>query len=188
MGVIGLGAGSLAAYAEAGDNLTFYEIDPAVIHLAEDPAVFSFLADSPGAVRVVAGDGRLSIAAAGAGVHDLIVVDAFSSDAIPVHLLTREAVAIYRRALTDGGAIAFHVSNKFFDLLPVVARLAGDAGLVSLSRVGIGSVDGSTQADVVAMGIEGPTMDALRQRGWTAVPGGFALWTDDRADVLGALR
>ena len=136
IGVIGLGAGSMAAYAEPGDEVTFYEIDPAVIELALDPDVFSFLADSAGATRVVAGGGRLSIAAAGDAVHDLVVIDAFSSDAIPVHLLTREAVATYRRALISDGMLAFHVSNRYFDLFPVVARLASDAGLVALAERG----------------------------------------------------
>lgn len=188
IGVIGLGAGSMAAYAEAGDQVTFYEIDPAVIELALDPEVFSFLADSAGATRVVAGDGRLTIAAAGAGVHDLVVVDAFSSDAIPVHLVTREAVATYRRALSPGGVLAFHVSNRYFDLFPVVARLAADAGLVALGRAGTGTVEGSLLTSAVAVGPEGPAMAALRATaGWRDIPPGPALWTDDRSDVLGAL-
>jgi SAM-dependent methyltransferase len=188
VGVIGLGAGSMAAYAEAGDQVTFYEIDPAVIELALDPRVFSFLADSAGTIRIVPGDGRLTIAAAGAGVHDLVVVDAFSSDAIPVHLVTREAVATYRRALSPGGMLAFHVSNRYFDLLPVVARLASDAGLIALGRTGAGTVDGSLLTSAVALGPEGPAMAALRATpGWREIPPGPALWTDDRSDVLGAL-
>jgi len=186
IGVIGLGAGSLAAYGAAGDELTFYEIDPAVIDLAEDPSVFSFLADTPATVRVVAGDGRVSIAAASGPTHDLIMVDAFSSDAIPIHLLTREALAIYRRALTDAGVVAFHVSNRFFDLFPVVGRLAEDAGLTSLGRSGSSQVEGSLLTSAVVVGVEGPTMEALRARGWGPLPSGPSLWTDDRADVLGA--
>ncbi len=188
IGVIGLGAGSMAAYADAGDQVTFYEIDPAVIKLALDPEVFSFLADSAGMTRIVAGDGRLTIAAAGAGAHDLVVVDAFSSDAIPVHLLTREAVVTYRRALTAGGMLAFHVSSRYFDLSPVVARLAADAGLVALGRAGAGTVDGSLLTSAVAVGPEGPAMAALRSMaGWREIPPGPSLWTDDRSDVLGAL-
>ena len=188
IGVVGLGAGSLAAYADAGDELTFYEIDPAVIDLASDPDVFSFLSDSPASVKVVAGDGRLSLAAAAPRSHDLIVVDAFSSDAIPIHLLTREAVETYRRALADGGVIAFHVSNRFFDLFPVVARLADDAGLTSLGRIGIGSVEGSSPTAVVVIGASGTTMDGLRRsEGWVPIRPGPSLWTDDHADVLGAL-
>jgi len=187
IGVIGLGAGSLAAYGKAGDAMTFYEIDPAVIHLAEEPSVFSFLHDSAAAVRVVPGDGRLSIAVAPPRSEDLVIVDAFSSDAIPIHLLTREAVAIYERALADGGVVAFHVSNRFFNLFPVVARLAADAGLETLGRIGKGSVDGSEQSDVVVIG-RGPTMDALaRTAGWAPIRPGPSLWTDDHADVLGAL-
>jgi spermidine synthase len=188
IGVIGLGAGSLAAYAKPGDEMTFYEIDPAVIDLARDPSVFSFLADSAGTVNVVAGDGRLSIAQAAPRSDDLVVVDAFSSDAIPIHLLTREAVAIYRRVLSDGGVIAFHVSNRYFDLFPVVARLAEDAGLESLGRVGMSAVDGSQLTFAVVIGPQGPTMDALgRTAGWVPLRAGPSLWTDEHADVLGAL-
>ncbi len=188
IGVVGLGTGSLAAYAEAGDDLAFYEIDPAVIDLATDPDVFSFLSDTAATVQVVAGDGRLSLAAEPAGSHDLVVVDAFSSDAIPIHLLTREAVRIYQRVLADGGVIAFHVSNRFFDLFPVVARLADDAGLTSLGRIGIGSVEGSSLTSVVVVGAAGPTMDTLRgMKDWVPLVPGTSLWTDDHADVLGAL-
>ncbi len=187
IGVIGLGAGSLAAYAKAGDELTYYEIDPAVIDLAEDPKVFTFLADTPATVRVVAGDGRLSLAAAPDRSHDVLFVDAFSSDAIPIHLLTREAVAIYNRVLTDGGVVVFHVSNRFFDLVPVVARLADDAGLVAVGRQAAGTVDGSSFTSAVVIGQAGPTMERLRARGWAAAVPGPSLWTDDHADVLGAL-
>lgn len=186
MGVIGLGAGSLAAYGKAGDELTFYEIDPAIIDLAQDRSVFSFLTDTPAAVKVIAGDGRLAIAAPGPA-YDVVIVDAFSSDAIPIHLLTREAVVIYRRALTDGGILAFHVSNRFFDFFPVIGRLAEDAGLVSLGRVSSSQTDGSLPSSAVVLGVEGPSMEALRARGWRALPSGSSLWTDDRADVLGAL-
>ena len=134
----------------------------------------------------MAGDGRVSIAARSGPAHDLVMVDAFSSDAIPIHLLTREALAVYRRALTGDGIIAFHVSNRFFDLLPVVGRLAEDAGLLSLGRTALSQLDGSLLTSAVVVGIEGPTMVALRARGWVPLPSGPSLWTDDRADVLGA--
>ena len=170
IGVIGLGAGSLRRSSTS----------PKIRRCS------SFLSDTPAAVRVVAGDGRPTIAAPGTS-HDFVIVDAFSSDAIPIHLLTREAAATYRRALTDGGILAFHVSNRFFDLFPVVGRLAEDAGLVSLGRVSSSQTDGSLPSSAVVLGVEGPSMDALRAKGWRALPSCSSLWTDDRADVLGAL-
>jgi hypothetical protein len=186
IGVVGLGAGSMAAWLDAGDELTFYEIDPVVIDLATDPDVYTFIDDSAGSVRIVDGDGRLSLAAAPAGGHDLIVIDAFSSDAIPAHLLTREALATYRTALADDGVVGFHVSNRYFDLLPVVARLAEDAGLDVVARHGIGDVPGALVTTAVAVGTPA-ALDELHELGWETVAPGGALWTDDHADVLGAL-
>ena len=187
IGVVGLGAGSMAAWLDADDEAVFYEIDPAVIDLATDAAVFSFIDDSRGTVRIVEGDGRLSLADVSAMRHDLIVIDAFSSDAIPVHLLTREALAEYRRALTPDGVIAFHISNRFFDLQPVLARLATDASLDALSRTGIGDLPGSAVTTVVALGSPAALADLAAADGWAAPEGGGAVWTDDHADVLSAL-
>jgi hypothetical protein len=132
--IIGLGVGSMAAYAEPGQHLTFYEIDPAVARIAADPDFFTFLSRCRGTYEIVLGDGRLTLADAPDGHYDLIVLDAFSSDAIPTHLLTREALQLYLRKLARGGVLAFHVSNNYLDLEPVVGRLAAEAGLVCLSR------------------------------------------------------
>lgn len=188
IGVIGLGAGSMAADLDAGDQLTYYEIDPAVIDLATDPEVFDFIAASAGAVSIVEGDGRLAIERLPAASHDLLVIDAFSSDAIPVHLLTTEAVAAYRRALTPDGLLVFHVSNRYFDLVPVVARLADHHGLEARTRFGIGDVDGALAATAVAVGPP-EAIEALEAMdGWVRAEPSGAVWTDDHADVLGALR
>jgi spermidine synthase len=176
----------MAALLEPDDELTFYEIDPAVIDLATDQEVFGFIDDSAGDVRIVQGDGRLSLAGEPQGSLDLVVIDAFSSDAIPVHLLTREALATYRATLGDEGVVAFHVSNRYFDLLPVVARLAEDAGLSAVARHGIGDVPGASVTTAVAVG-EPDDLAALEARGWRPVPPSGTLWTDDHADVLGAL-
>src|SRR5262249_9899173 len=129
--VIGLGAGSVSTYARPGQSWTFYEINPAVPRLAHDPMYFTYLDDvqKRGAdVQVVLGDARLSIAA-GTKTHDLLIVDAFSSDAIPVHLLTREALQIYLAKLSPHGLIAFHVTNHYADLTRVLADLARDFGM-----------------------------------------------------------
>jgi spermidine synthase len=126
--VVGLGAGGLAAYGKSGQRWTFYEIDPAVERIARDPDLFSYLTKCPATVGVVLGDARLALAATNA-VFDLLVLDAYSSDTVPVHLLTREALRVYLERLKPDGVLAFHISNRFLDLEPVVARLASDAGL-----------------------------------------------------------
>jgi SAM-dependent methyltransferase len=124
VGVIGLGTGTLAAYGRPGDRYRFYEIDPNVERLSREE--FSYLPDSRASVTVVLGDARLSLEREPPARFDLLVVDAFTSDAIPVHLLTREAFALYFRHLAENGVLAVHVSNKYLDLKPVV-RLAADA-------------------------------------------------------------
>jgi spermidine synthase len=133
--VVGLGAGSLASYAELGQRWTFYEIDPAIEHIARDPRFFTYLRDCrASALEVVLGDARLQLRTAPEQGYGLIILDAFSSDAIPLHLLTREALSLYRRKLTTNGVIAFHISHRFLDLAPVLGALARDAGLVSRVR------------------------------------------------------
>jgi SAM-dependent methyltransferase len=121
--VVGLGCGAMAAYAEPGQEWTFYEIDPAVVRIAEDPAYFTFLSECRVTPRVVLGDARRQLANEPDGHFDLIALDAFSSDAIPVHLLTTDALALYARKLAPGGVLAFHLSNRYLDLPPLVARL-----------------------------------------------------------------
>lgn len=127
VGVIGLGTATVAAYGNPGDLIRFYEINPMVSRLAQQ--WFTYLRDSKARTEIVLGDARLSLAAETPQHFNVIVVDAFSGDAIPVHLLTREALALYRRNLASDGIVAFHVSNRFLDLEPVVAGLARDAGL-----------------------------------------------------------
>jgi len=127
VGLIGLGIGTLSAYGREGDHFRYYEIDPAVAEIAADSGLFSFLEQSRAGVEIVLGDARLEIererANADARDFDVLVVDAFSSDAIPVHLLTIEAFRLYEEALTSQGVLAVHVSNRHFDLVPLVARM-----------------------------------------------------------------
>ncbi|HLI77196.1 MAG TPA: fused MFS/spermidine synthase, partial [Acidobacteriaceae bacterium] len=127
IGVIGLGAGTLAAYGRPGDSIRFYEINPLVTGVAAN--LFTYTRDTSATVTVVPGDARLSLAAEPPQAFDLLVIDAFSGDSIPTHLLTREALALYRRHLAPGGILAFHISNQYLDLAPVLARLVEDAGL-----------------------------------------------------------
>ena len=130
IGVVGLGTGTLAAYGRAGDEIHYFEINPQVSDLAN--ALFFYLRDTPAHVNITIGDGRLALERETGPPYDVLVLDAFSGDAIPIHLLTREAMNSYRRRLKIDGAIAFHVSNDFLDLGPVVARLANDAGYRSV--------------------------------------------------------
>lgn len=137
VGIVGLGAGTLAAYGRAGDLFRFYEIDPSVIRLASKDGPFEFLEKTPSEIELVEGDARLSLereAVAGTPQNfDVLVIDAFSGDGIPVHLLTTEAFARYRQALAPDGLIALHLSNRHMDLMPQVARQGREAGFAVLS-------------------------------------------------------
>jgi hypothetical protein len=191
MAVIGAGAGSLASYLRPEDSMTFYEIDGAVERIATDPSLFSYVHDAAGMVNFVLGDGRLEIAGS-AGGYDLVVVDAFSGDAIPTHLLTREAVDTYVARTSPNGLVAFNVSNRYFDLAPVLARIASDEGLAAIVRS-----DPATTAVQVAEAALPSTWVVLARTpqdlASVAAPGDWEplrpdpaapLWTDDETDLL----
>jgi SAM-dependent methyltransferase len=126
VGVIGLGTGTLAAYGRAGDLYRFYDINPEVVAVARRE--FTFLSDSGATIEVALGDARLNLEREKPNGFDVLAVDAFSSDSIPVHLITREALGLYLGHMKPDGIVAFHVSNRFLDLVPVVARLAAEHG------------------------------------------------------------
>jgi SAM-dependent methyltransferase len=130
VGVVGLGVGTIAAYGRTGDVLRFYEINRQVIDIAQ--SLFFYLRETPAAVQIAEGDARLSLERDTTAPFDVLALDAFSGDAIPVHLLTEEALALYRKHLKPAGVIAFHVSNNYLDLAPVVAQLAHLAGFQSV--------------------------------------------------------
>jgi len=130
VGVIGLGAGALAAYARRGDSFRFYEIDPQVV--AVSLAEFSFIKESPAATDIVIGDGRLSLEREPPQGYDVLAIDAFSGDSIPMHLLTREAMALYVRHIKPDGVIVFQATNRFVDIGPVVERLAAELGFTAV--------------------------------------------------------
>jgi hypothetical protein len=128
--IVGLGAGTLAAYARPGQRWTFYEVDPMVEQIARDRRFFTYLQDGQAeSLRVILGDARLRLRDTPDHVYGLIVLDAFSSDSLPVHLISREAIALYRTKLTAAGVLAFNLSNRYLDLNPVLSRQARDAGL-----------------------------------------------------------
>ncbi len=192
--VVGLGTGALAAYGRTGDHFTFYEIDPAVARIASDADLFSYLGDTDAATDIVLGDGRLSLERTDEQ-YDVLVLDAFSSDAIPVHLLTAEAMQEYLRHLRPDGVLAIHISNRYFDLGPVVSRLAAEFGLAGKRCIDV--PDPSLQAagrwssDWVALAPHGSSLAELGpDQGWGDLPrpSGTRLWTDDYSDLFGAFR
>jgi hypothetical protein len=189
VGLVGLGAGTLATYGRPTDHLTYYELDPAVVALAENPGYFTYLRDSSAEVRVVTGDGRLELEAL-APRHDLLVLDAFSSDSIPVHLMTREAFQTYLASITDDGVLAFHISNLHIDLAPVMGSLATDAGLEArIARYQPGPDDPYGAATVwVVMSrsisaLEAVTSDEM----WSPLADRGPLWTDDYSDIVSVI-
>ncbi|KQP59454.1 hypothetical protein ASF52_11030 [Methylobacterium sp. Leaf112] len=189
--VVGLGAGSLACQSEPGEAWTFYEIDPVVIRLATDPARFRFLQECTPSARIVQGDARLTLAAETGSVR-VLIVDAFSSDAIPMHLLTGEALALYRSRLDAQGVLALHISNRHFDLRPALARAAAEQGLTLLQR--LDRLDEPFEAHyrapaLVVIATRDPVVEREAVRlGWTPVAPDMTRrpWTDDYANVLEA--
>ena len=197
VGGLGLGIGVIAHYGQPGDVFRFYEINPDMIRMAEgEGGYFSFLADSDAKISVVAGDARLSLerelAQEGSHAFDVLVLDAFSGDAVPLHLLTREAFEIYLDHLDSDGVLAVNVSNRYFDLSLPVYRLAEAFGLEASMIVDRG--DGLRSYDSIWMLLardrsllDQPAI-ASRAAAGAAVPGGLRLWTDDYSNLLQVLR
>ncbi|MDQ6749431.1 MAG: fused MFS/spermidine synthase, partial [Actinomycetota bacterium] len=131
---IGLGAGSLACLQRPGAQLTFFEVDPAVVRIARNPGYFTFLRNCPVHASIVTGDGRRSLQRERKGRFGLVVVDAFNSDAIPLHLITREALALYLSRTAAGGSVLFHLTNRYLNLEPVLANIAAKLGVVCRLR------------------------------------------------------
>jgi spermidine synthase len=192
VGVIGLGTGTLAAYGRKGDTFRFYDINPQVIAIARSE--FSFLSDSDAAIEVAIGDARLTLEREAAQGFDLLAVDAFSSDAIPVHLITREALGVYLRHMKPDGIVAFHVSNRFLNLVPVVARLAKEHGahVTLVSDRGKDGDDDHTTTDWVLVSrdrkaLEAPEIEAASPEE-AEDRAGWRTWTDDYSNLVQILR
>ena len=194
--LIGLGAGGMAAYALAGQHFTFYEIDPEVVRIARDPSLFTFLRDCPGIIDVVVGDGRLTLGRAPDGNYGLILIDAFSSDAIPAHLLTREALRLYFSKLDAHGMLVLHVTNRYVNLPPLLAALARDAGLVCRWRDDMRispeeEAAGKFPSQYVALARRPEDLGSLASNPkWKEVPtiGGLGVWTDQYTNIFRLLR
>lgn len=189
--LVGMGVGSLAAYGEPGQQMTYFEIDPEVERIAKDPSLFTFLRDSKADVDVVLGDARLSLAREPDRRYGLVVLDAFTSDAIPVHLLTLEAIRMYLAKLEPGGVLAFHISNRYLDLRPVLAAAAARLGLVALANIDLDIGQEEQAAGIepskwVVMARDTADLLALPgDPGWAPLShSGMAPWTDDFSNLL----
>jgi len=194
--VIGLGTGTMACYAKPGQSWTFYELDPTVVRVARDKRLFTYLHDCAGSYDVVIGDGRLNLQLAPPGRFSMIAIDAFSSDAIPMHLLTTEAMDVYKDKLASDGVLLFHISNRYLDLRGVLSRLALASGLVAYlgedTELDNRDRDRYRSPSVwVAMAHPDATLDALKSDPmWAPLPQSRSapLWTDDYSNILSVLR
>jgi hypothetical protein len=192
--LVGMGVGTLAAYGRNGQTLTFYEIDPDVVHIARDSGLFTFIRDSLAEVNVVLGDARLSMSSAQSGAYDLIVLDAFSSDSIPTHLLTMEAVQMYRDKLAPGGIVAFHVSNRYLELKPILAAAARELQMAGKYQDDIHlepeeAEEGKYRSTWVILASRQQNLAPFdRDARWIQLEAepGDRPWTDDYSNLIGA--
>ncbi len=195
VGVMGLGTGTTACYQKPGQRMTFFEIDPTIERIARDPKLFRYLQLAGPDVEVIIGDGRQNLDRAADATFDLLILDAFSSDAIPVHLLTREALAIYLRKLAPGGIVLYHISNRYLQLEPVVANLAVDAGVAALiEEYEPTSEDettvGASSSTWVAVARNTTDLGSLTTDSRWRSPNTDArigVWTDDYSDIFRTL-
>jgi SAM-dependent methyltransferase len=189
VGIIGLGAGTLATYGLPGDSFRFYEINPQVIQIAQ--SLFTYLRDSKAKIDIIPGDARLSLEAEPPQEFDVLVIDAFSGDAIPVHLLTREAMALYLRHLQPNGILAFHVSNNYLRLAPVVERLAEAYGYKSFmveTEANTEDLSAASQWVLVTRKRNFIQLLGLSLAGETVpVPPGLPVWNDDYNNLFQVL-
>jgi hypothetical protein len=197
VGVIGLGAGTVSCYAQPGQDWRFYEIDPAIAKIARDPAKFTFLSRCLPNVPINIGDARIVIERESAGGLDVLVVDAFSSDAVPMHLLTREALSVYRRRLAANGILLMHISNRFLDLEPILAAAKADGWYGAVRDYYPDAAEakkGYATSAWIALAQNPAMLDRLKtvsgQDEWRALKPrtGFTGWTDDHASILPLLK
>jgi hypothetical protein len=190
--IIGLGTGTLACYAQEGDSWTYYEIDPAVVAIARDPNRFTFLAACAPDMPIVMGDARLTLGDAPDASYDVILVDAFASDTMPAHLMTREAMAVYVSKLKPSGIVALHVSSRYMELVSVVAGIAQANGLVAWLNPPeeVDEPDYQYSSAVVACARNDEDFATLVSDGqWIVVkpdPRQW-VWTDDYSNIIGAM-
>jgi hypothetical protein len=186
VGAVGLGAGALACYGGGGRTVTFFEIDPEVERIARNPKLFTYLRDCP--ARVVAGDGRLSLQRE-RGRFDVLAIDAFNSDAIPIHLITLEAIRLYFSRVTPDGAVLFHISNRYVRLEPVLASLARDLGLRCQAQRHVPTKAQDERGYVISKwAVLTRGQAGLGPRWHACEDDGTRVWTDDYSDLLGSMK
>lgn len=191
VGIIGLGAGTLACYAKPQDQFVFYEINPMAINIAQDPRYFSFLSSCAPNATIVLGDARLSLQKAPAGQYDMLIFDAFNSDAIPIHLLTQEAINLYLNKLSTHGLLLFHISNRYLNLAPILSVIAHSLQLEAMSFMS----DSSHNPDIfesfwVIMARDAHDLDFISNKKWKklAYSEKTPIWQDDFSNILSALE
>jgi hypothetical protein len=194
IGVVGLGAGAIAAYGRAGQTMDFFELDPDVAMIAQTD--FTYLKTSPARIRIILGDARQSLARDEKDSYDLLILDAFNSGAVPVHLVTKEALELYLKRIPEDGVILLHVSNRYLDLRSMLAAAARDLGLAGackrLTQNGR-KTDDRVPSSWVALSRDPGQMKLLvRAQGWTdlrdpAFARGAMAWTDQHASLLPVL-
>lgn len=191
VGALGLGAGSVACYATEGQHYTFFEIDPIVARLASDPERFTYLSECTPDADIVLGDGRLTLAAEPEGAFDILLIDAFSSDSVPAHLMTREAIALYLSRLKEDGVLLLHVSNRYMALETVVGRVAGELGVPARTQYHTVRETGyrAQSSVVVALARNDLALAPLDSTGaWSVLESDEGrAWTDDYSNIPGAI-
>jgi spermidine synthase len=189
VGILGLGVGILAAYGDKGQTIDYFELDPDVARIAQ--SYFTFLKDSPAKITVTTGDARLSLAVS-SGAYDLIVLDAFTGGAIPVHMLTQEAFELYQAKLAAGGVIAAHITNRFLNLRPELAAMARAEGLYAAAKqTDLAKLrDEHYYSSWVVLSRDKAKIDRLRALGWQDLGSErpVRVWTDGYASLLSALK
>ena len=191
IGVIGLGVGTVASYGRKDDYFCFYEINPEVLNIAKDERFFSFMSDFGGKSDVMIGDARLVMSGQEPQNYDLLIVDAFSSDSVPVHLLTVEALNVYLTHLDENGIIAFHLSNNHLNLPSVVAKIAVNAGLdIKWIQSQADDRRATFDANWMLLARNGKYLDSdkIRSYGVGSLPADTRLWTDDHVDVFDIMK
>ncbi|MBZ6379281.1 hypothetical protein B5C34_08580 [Pacificimonas flava] len=189
IGIVGLGVGSLACYAKPGQDWTFYEIDPAVVDIALDTDRFTYLSSCTPNAEIVVGDARLRLEAE-ERAYDYLIVDAFSSDAIPQHLMTVEAFRLYRDRLAEDGVLIVHISNRYLDLAPVVSAIAGELGMEARLRDNQPEDEVYARSIYAVMSPDPARIEALDETGdWEVMPErDVAPWRDDFGSIVSVLR
>jgi hypothetical protein len=201
IGAVGLGVGSIAAYGKPGQNITFYEINPMVISIARNSKLFTYISDCQAQVDIIEGDARLSLSKGPVHQFDLLLIDAFSSDSIPVHLLTREALELYMQNLSPSGIIGLHISSRHFNLRPVLGDLAAAAGLAGRVWNDRDSAQDGVVHDPAARGKIVSEWAILGRRAedfgelqydpkWEMLPrsGSKTPWSDDFSNIISTLN